>query len=539
MVFPAMDPLSYPYPSRRMALYARRGAVGTSHPLASQAGIRMLEKGGNAVDAAIAAAAVLAVVEPGACGVGGDAFAIVWMKNKLYGLNASGYSPRAASLEALHAAGHTSIPMTGWIPVMVPGAPAGWAALSKRFGSLPFAEVLEPAISYARDGFAVTPALHAAWQAGYLDFSQNLHGDMFDPWFKVFAPQGRAPLPGEIWRNSELAHTLECIAQTHAEDFYRGSVAEKIADFSQKTGGWLAADDLAEYEPEWVDPIRTSYRGYDVWELPPNGHGMIALMALNIFEGFDVDARETGWSYHLQIESLKQAFADGLAYIADPRAMPFTPEQLLSKEYAAARRAQIGETALLPQPGRPDRGGTVYLAAADGEGNMVSFIQSIFTNFSSGICPPGTGLVLQNRGACFRADASHPNCIAPRKRSYHTIIPGFLTKAGEAVGPFGVMGGYMQPQAHMQVILNTIDFHMNPQAALDAPRWQWLEGRKIALEPGAGSDIAAALVRRGHDVQMVFDPTSFGRGQIIWRNSETGVLCAGTEPRTDGMMAVL
>jgi gamma-glutamyltranspeptidase/glutathione hydrolase len=314
-------------------------------------------------------------------------------------------------------------------------------------------------------------------------------------------------------------------------------LAEQIDQFSKQHGGFISAEDLAAYKPEWVQPIKVNYRGYDVWEIPPNGQGIVALMALNMLKGFDFNEKESVETYHKQIEAMKLAFADGKKYVTDPEKMSVTAEQLLSEEFATARRSLIGETAITPEPGTPPSGGTVYLATADGEGNMVSFIQSNYMGFGSGVVVPGTGISLQNRGHDFSLDPSHENALEPGKKTYHTIIPGFLTKDNEAVGPFGVMGGYMQPQGHAQVIMNTIDFHLNPQAALDAPRWQWMEEKKVMVEPSFPNHIAQALARKGHAIQVALDGGAFGRGQIIWRNSETGVLVGGTESRTDGSIA--
>lgn len=531
-----LDSLYNPYASMRMPIYARNGMVCTSQPLAAQAGLEVLRKGGNAIDAAIATAAALTVVEPTSNGIGGDAFALVWTGGKLHGLNASGPAPQAISLEALQNAGVTEIPKYGFIPVTVPGAPSAWAELSARFGKLPLTEVLAPAIAYAEHGYPVSPILGKYWEAGFRNFSQNLKGDQFKHWFETFAPEGRAPRIGELWRSQGHANTLRLIAETKAEAFYRGELAEQIDRFSREYGGYLRKEDLAAFRPEWVDPIKVNYRGYDVWEIPPNGHGIVALMALNIVKGWEFGERDTVETYHRQIEALKLAFADGHKYIADPRHMNVTPAELLSEAYAEERRRLIGHTALQPMAGEPPKGGTVYLATADGEGNMVSFIQSNYMGFGSGLVVPGTGIGLHNRGHNFVLDPAHANCLAPGKKPYHTIIPGFLTKGDQAVGPFGVMGGFMQPQGHMQVVMNTVDFHLNPQQALDAPRWQWMEGKTIEVEHATQQHIVEALARRGHNMKWALGTGGFGRGQIIWRQAN-GVLVGGTESRTDGQIA--
>jgi gamma-glutamyltranspeptidase / glutathione hydrolase len=531
------DYLYHPYPSQRMTTFARNGMVATSQPLAAQAGLDILKKGGNAIDAAIATAATLTVVEPTSNGIGGDAFAIVWFKGELHGLNASGPAPKNISIDAVKERGYEKMPQYGWLPVTVPGVPAAWVALSKRFGRLSLKEVLKPAIEYAENGYPISPVLGKYWNHAFQAFKKNLTGEEFVSWFETFAPKGRAPKIGEIWASEGHAKTLRLIAETNAESFYRGEIAEKIASFSKKHDGFLNADDLAAYKVEWVKPISVQYRGYDVWEIPPNGQGLVALMALNTLKGFEFHEKETVGTYHKQIEAMKLAFADGKKYITDPRYMKTTVQQLLSEEYGQERRNLIGEEALSPEPGTPTKGGTVYLAAADGEGNMISYIQSNYMGFGSGLVVPGTGIALQNRGADFSLDPEHKNALQGGKKTYHTIIPGFLTKGKEAVGPFGVMGGYMQPQGHVQVIMNTIDFQLNPQAALDAPRWQWIEGKKVVVEHNFPQHIAQALVRKGHEIQVAIDSGGFGRGQIIWRDPETGVLAGGTESRTDGAIA--
>lgn len=526
----------YSYPSRRNVVYAKKGMVATGQPMAAQAGLEILRKGGNAIDAAIATAATLTVVEPTSNGIGGDSFALVWVKDKLYGMNSSGRSPKSISIESLKERGITEIPKYGFIPVTVPGAPAGWAALSRRFGKLPLTEVLTPAIRYAEEGFVLTPNVAKLWNSAYKLFKANFKGEEFDNWFKTFAPNGRAPKEGEVWKSPDHARTLRLIAETNAEAFYKGELAEKIDEFSRKYNGYIRKEDLAEFETEWVEPINVSYRGYNVWEIPPNGHGIVALMALNILKGFEFSARDTVDTLHKQIEAMKLAFVDGQKYVADPKSMSITVEQLLSEEYAAKRRSLIGTEAIKPEPGEPASGGTVYMATADEEGNMVSFIQSNYMGFGSGLVVPETGIALHNRGHNFTLQEGHDNALAGGKKPYHTIIPGFLTKDGKAVGPFGVMGGFMQPQGHLQVIMNTIDFHMNPQDSLDAFRWQWVGGKKIQIEPGFPNHLALQLARMGHEIEPLLDTTTMGRGEIIWRD-ENGVLCGGTEPRTDGQIA--
>ncbi len=532
-----LDYLNYPYASQRMATFAKNGMVATSQPLAAQAGLDIMKKGGNAIDAAIATAATLTVVEPTSNGIGGDAFALVWVKGELHGLNASGPSPKSISIDAVKAKGHEKMPTFGLMPVTVPGVPAAWAELSQRFGKLPLTEVLEPAIKYAEEGFPLSPVLAKYWKGAYKRYKEIFNGPEYKGWFDTFAPEGRAPEIGEVWSSEGHANTLRSIAETNAESFYRGELADKIDAYFKEHGGFLSKEDLADYKPEWVKPISVNYRGYDVWEIPPNGQGIIALMALNILNGFDIKEKESVETYHKQIEAMKLAFADGKKYVTDLTKMSVSTEQLLSMEYAEERRILIGNEAITPEPGTPPSGGTVYLATADDEGNMVSFIQSNYMGFGSGIVIPGTGIALQNRGHDFSLDPTHENALEPGKKTYNTIIPGFLTKDGEAIGPFGVMGGYMQPQGHAQVIMNTIDFQLNPQAALDSPRWQWIEDKKVLVEPNFPMHVAQALARRGHQIQVALDGGGFGRGQIIWRDPKTGVLAGGTEARTDGGIA--
>lgn len=526
-----------PYQSKTPVTVARHGVVATSQPLAVQAGIAMLQKGGNAVDAALAAAIALTVVEPTSNGIGSDAFALVWDGEKLHGLNGSGRAPAGLTYEAIRGKGDSALPPKGWLPVTVPGAPATWRDLHARFGKLPFAELFEPAIKYAEEGYPLSPILAQSW-AYSLPIYKALKGREFRGWTETFAPTGWSPRAGAIWRSPGHAATLRQIAETQAESFYRGELARQIARFSEETGGVLTESDLASHESTWVEPIQTSYRGYEAWEIPPNGQGIAALIGLNILEGFDIGEmeRDSVESFHLQIESLKLAFADAHRYVADPQFADVPTERLLSKEYAGRRRELIGERALHPEPGDPNSGGTVYLCAADSDGMMVSFIQSNYMGFGSGVVVPDTGISLQNRGHNFSMDPNHPNALQPGKRPYHTIIPGFLTRGGEPVGPYGVMGGFMQPQGHMQMVVNTVDYAMNPQASLDAPRWQWTSGRKVEIESDANPSIVEGLRARGHQIELKEASGSFGRGQIIWR-LPSGAYVAGSDKRADGYAA--
>ena len=534
----SFDALYYPYSSTRTCVYAKRGMVATTHPLAAQAGLAMLQKGGNAIDAAIATVAALTVVEPTSNGIGGDCFALLWSKGKLHGLNSSGKSPKGISIEKVKKLGHEEMPKLGFLPVTVPGVPGGWAELSKKFGKLRLDECLEPAINYARNGHPIAPIVGKFWQYAYNTYSCNKEGTAFDPWFNTFAPRGRAPFVGEIWVSKDHADTLEEIGATGAESFYRGRLAKLITDFSHKNGGFITADDLADFSPEWVDPISTNYRGFDVWEIPPNGQGLVALIALNILKGYNFEIRDSVKTFHKQFEAMKLAYTLGKAVITDPLHMKYTTAELLNEGFADELRSKINETAAEPAVYIPKSGGTVYLAAADDVGNMVSFIQSNYLGFGSGIVIPDTGIALQNRGADFSLDETHANALEGGKKTFHTIIPGFLTKNGTPIGPFGVMGGYMQPQGHVQVIMNTIDFALNPQAALDAPRWQWLKGRQFEVESSFPSHIVDELKAKGHDITVASDSSSFGRGQIIWRG-ENDMLIGGTEHRADGAVVGL
>lgn len=530
--------LDVSYPTHRYPVFGAKGMVATSNALAAQAGLDLLKQGGNAVDAALAAAACLTVCEPTANGIGGDAFALVTWQGQLYGLNASGPAPRGISLEALKKQGYTEIPRYGFVPVNVPGAPAAWAALAERFGRLPLSQVFAPAVEYAEQGYPVSSILSRQWNRAWEIYKQNLKGEEFRAWFSTFAPGGRAPRAGELVRLPDHARTLRLIAETNGEAFYRGELAEKIDAFSRQHGGYLRAEDLAAFKPEWVEPIGTKFGPVEVWEIPPNGQGIVALMALNILRGFDLGPEEklTARAYHLQIEALKLAFAEAQRSVTDPRHMQVSPEYLLSEDWAREKRQLIQEKALLPPPSPEVKGGTVYLCAADGEGNMVSLIQSNYMGFGSGLVVPGTGIALHNRGHNFSFDPQHINCLAPGKRPYHTIIPGFLTAAGKPLGPFGVMGGFMQPQGHVQVVLNLVRFGHNPQAALDAPRFQWIRGNKVHLEKTVPQEVVEELAALGHEVTVTEENTGYGRGQIILRAGD--VLLGGTESRVDGTVAV-
>ncbi|MCZ6612385.1 MAG: gamma-glutamyltransferase family protein [Planctomycetota bacterium] len=508
---------SLPYPSQRMPVLARN-VVATSQPLAAQAGLRMLQQGGNAVDAAVAAAIALTVVEPTSNGIGSDAFALVWAGGGLHGLNASGRSPKNLTSDRFQ--GMAEMPQLGWDPVTVPGAVSAWVELSQRFGGLPFEKLFEPAIQYARRGFLVSPQTAYYWSRGHERYKE------FEPYQRTFCPDGRAPRPGELFKSPDHAATLQSIAETNGEAFYRGDLADRMAADAKAGGGLLTLDDLASHRPEWVRPIRIEYRGYSLHEIPPNGQGLTALLALGIlvhhsFENLPVDSAET---LHLQIEAMKLAFADAYRYIADPASMEVGVKRLLDPQYLAQRASLIEpDRAQEVKYGTPKPGGTVYLTAADAEGSMVSYIQSNYTGFGSGIVIPGTGIAMQNRGACFTLEAGHPNQVGPGKRPYHTIIPGFVTReaaSGEhkPLMSFGVMGGFMQPQGHAQVMIRLADYGQNPQAALDAPRWRIDGGLKVSVEPGFDPAVYDGLRGRGHDVTIADARTvAHGGGQVIYK----------------------
>ena len=535
------DPLAQRYPSARFPLYARGGMVNCSSPQAAAAGVEVLKKGGNAVDAAVAAAAALTVVEPTANGIGSDAFALVWSEKerRLFGLNASGPAPQLLSIDRVMADGRAvkgKMPTHGWTPVTVSGAPGAWAALNGRFGRLTLSEDLTPAVKYAQEGYPCGPNLAAMWQAAFRRYSRELAGSEFRPWFQTFAPEGHAPEAGDMIRFPDHAATLELIGQTDADAFYRGDIAQKIDAQSRRDGGYIRYADYAAFHPRWVEPISVNYRGYDVCEIPPNGQGIAALMALNILKEFSFDQRDSVETVHRQLEAMKMAFADAFRYVTDPDRMDVDYRDLLSPAYGAMRAREMGDRARVYTHQLPPKSGTVYLCCADGEGNMVSYIQSNYMGFGSGIVVEGTGVSLQNRGADFSLDPTAANCLMPGKRTYHTIIPGFLMKDGRPIGPFGVMGAYMQPQGHVQVMMNCIDFHLDPQQALDAPRWQWLRDGTVTVESRFSPDLARALGRLGHDVRLDLNTPSFGRGQMIVRLTN-GVLVGGTESRTDSNIA--
>ena len=488
----------------------------------------MLAQGGTAVDAAIATAITLTLVEPVSNGIGSDAFAIVWDGRELHGLNASGRSPAAWTPEYF---GGKGVPALGWNSVTVPGAVSAWVELHAKFGKLPFETLFEPAISYGRNGFLVSPTVAEQWAAQVPLFKTQ-------PGFAdAFMPGGRAPKPGELFTFPDHAATLEKIATTNGEAFYRGELSAQLEAHAAANGGVMRASDLAAHRADWVGTISGTYRGYTIHEIPPNGQGIVALIALGILEQFDMSTlpADSADSVHLQIEALKLAFADAQAYVADIEHMPVRPERLLDKEYLKQRATLIDRKRAKPADAGTPNGGTVYLTAADASGMMVSMIQSNYMGFGSGVVVGKTGISLQNRGANFAVAQSHPNQVGPNKRPYHTIIPGFVTKDGAPVMSFGVMGGSMQPQGHVQVLVRIADHGQNPQAACDGPRFRWVHGVEVSCENGFPQSTLDELRQRGHVLVAVDDYNQFGSCQAIWRLD--GGYFAASDPRRDGQAA--
>jgi gamma-glutamyltranspeptidase/glutathione hydrolase len=505
--------------------------VATSQPLAVQAGIAMLQRGGNAVDAALAAAIALTVVEPCSNGLGSDLFAILWDGRELVGLNASGRAPAAVTPERYK--GRTEIPPRSWEAVTIPGAVSGWAALSQRFGALPFGDLFVPAIRYARDGYPVSPVVAEKWALAATVLPHDLG------FAEHFLLRGRAPLAGEIFSCPPMARTLERIAATRGNAFYHGELADAMAAHARAHGALHTTADFASHTLEWVKPLGLDYGGATVHEIPPNGQGIAALAALGILRAFDLAslAPDSVECQHLQIEAMKLAFADAYRYVSEPRTMEIAPSAMLDPDYLASRARMIDRNRAQDfGPGEPPRGGTVYLCAADERGMLVSLIQSNYMGFGSGVVVPGTGISLQNRGAGFSLVAGHPNEIAGGKRPFHTIIPGFLTRDGAPLAAFGVMGGPIQPPGHVQTLVRLLTHGMNPQAALDAPRWKLNGGVSVDLEASASPELRTGLIALGHEIMAVADSyMDFGAGQTILRTD--GGYMAASDPRRDGQAA--
>jgi gamma-glutamyltranspeptidase/glutathione hydrolase len=548
----------YPYLSRRLPVFAPHGVVATSEPLAAQAGLDVLRRGGNAVDAAVTAAIALTVLEPTCNGIGGDACALIWDGKTLHGLNGSGRAPAAHTRELFTGRGLKAVPQRGWLAVTVPGAPRAWHDIHRRFGRLPFQALFEPAIQYAAEGFPVTPVTALRWQAAAKIHSGALDDSSLLAWREVFTRDGRPPRAGELWTLPALVPTLRELASTDCQSFYSGNLAARLVDFAARTGGLLTGQDLAEHQSSWVAPIRTTYRGHELWEMPPSSQGIAALTALNILDGFDLNGarRESVESYHLQIEAVKAALEDAYRYIADPDAVPVPWDSRLGKEFALAKRTQIQAGGTAARPGPPPLGGTVYLCTADSDGMMVSFMQSNYTGwllgFGSGLVVPQTGIALHSRGSAFTLDDGHPNVIAPRKRPFHTLAPAFLTRGGRALGPLGIIGGPLQPQAHVQFVLNEVVYGLNPQANLDAPRFHWIGGNQVEVELNMPSEIMQGLVALGHEVRPCVEFAAvpprfsgnlgaggllgsgdFGKAQMI-RRQDDGVYVAASDWRAGG-----
>ena len=529
-----------PYPSTRIPVFARN-AVSTSHPLAAQAGLRMLWRGGSAVDAAIAAAAAMTLVEPVSNGLGSDAFCILWDGQQLQGLNASGRAPQAWSLDYFERryGRQAKPPRRGVDSVTVPGAVSAWVALHGRYGKLPFADLMAPAIEIAERGYLVPPVVAQKWAAGAPELAQQ-------PGFaETFLPRGRAPRVGEWVAFPAMARALRAIGATQGRAFYEGEIAEAVTAFVQRHGGALAMADLAAHRAEWVTPLAQDYRGYTLHEIPPGGQGIAAQIALGILSHFELSALalDSAAAQHLQIEAMKLAFADVYRYVADA-GMAVTVEQMLDPAYLAARARLIDPRRAQDfQAGNPVQGGTIYLTAADESGMMVSFIQSNFSGFGSGVVEPGFGISLQNRGHGFGTNPDAPNranLVGPGKRPFHTIIPAFLTQGGQPLMGFGVMGGNMQPQGHVQTLVRMIDWQQSPQAACDAPRWRVNEGLEINVEAAMDPSTVAGLQALGHRVGVIDDPyQDFGAGQFLCRMGDPAVegYQIASDPRRDGLAA--
>jgi len=539
--------MSY-FRSRRSAVVARKGAVSTSQPLAAQAGLKILQDGGNAVDAAVATAAVLNVVEPMSTGIGGDMFALIWDKNerKVVALNGSGRQAAGANVDDVRKAGFDSIPNDhdgSHFAVSVPGTVHGWETALNQYGRMTLREVLQPAIDYALNGYAVSEVIAHNW--GSEDTLSKLN---HRPSGKELLPgaNGGAPKYGEIVTLPELGRTMQMIAEGGSDAFYKGEIAKKTADFVQSEGGWLTEQDMANHHSDWDEAISVNYRGVDVWECPPNGQGIAALIALNLAEGFDIGSMgaQSADRYHYLIESMRRGYADALQYVADPRVAEVPIGPLLSKDYANRRRANISGAQADPNVSYGDPMGgadTVYLTAVDGEGTACSLINSLFAGFGTGLVVPTLGMALQNRGSLFSFDPDHPNYLQGNKRPFQTIIPAMATKDDEMWLSFGVMGGFQQPQGHLQVVSNMVDHHMDSQEALDAPRFKVdvTGDQSVAVEEDLDPSVIRELEKRGHTVEVVsgYDRAGFGGGQVISRDPETGVLTAGSEPRKDGAAA--
>ena len=563
-----MIPISFShrFRSRRSNVLATRGMAATSQPLAAQAGLDILKAGGNAADAAVAIAAMLNVVEPISTGIGGDMFALYWdaKTRRVTALNGSGRAPAAASIDELRALGYTRMPRFTGHAVSIPGAAAGWCDLLERHGRMTLADVLRPAIETAERGYPVSELIARGWQTQVKKLlrsadwnSGDLDNGPRQPSGEELLIEGRAPKPGEIMRMPTLAETLRGLAAEGKDYIYRGEFARKLSEHVQRYGGWITPEDMAAHQSSWETPLSADYRGATLYECPPNGQGLAAILAANLAAGFDLAAMSEADRAHVMIECMRLAFADALRWVCDPAQVDIPLQDLLSQEYADERRRlirmELANPAVshgLPRQALPQGADTVYLSVVDGEGDACSFINSLYMGVGTGLVVPGTGVALQNRAALFSLDPTHPNALAPHKRPYHTIIPAMLARGDELLASFGVMGGYMQPQGHFQMLVNLIDLGMSPQMALDAPRWQLdvragggmgarEPGGLVLVEEGWDFDVLAELGRRGHHLSPVsgLRRSAFGGGQIIMRDSETGLLIGGSDPRKDGCAA--
>ena len=529
--------------STRSEVIAENGMVATSHPLATQVGIDILKNGGNAIDAAIAANAAIGLMEPTGNGIGGDLFAIIWIEKdkKLYGLNASGRSPKNLTLDYFKNNNFSEIPAYGPLPVSVPGCVDGWFEMHEKFGSTPMHDLLQPAIEYADNGFPVTELVSYYMKKASINF------DMYPNFKETYYVNGTTPKKGQIFQNKDLANTLSVIAKKGRKGFYEGEIAKAISDFVIEQGGFLSYNDLKNHKSEWIDPVSTNYRGFDIWELPPNGQGIAALQILNLLEAYDIKSMGFGSAEYIHhfTEAKKIAFADRAKYYADMDFNKIPVDYLISKEYSELRRTEIDsdKAALKVSAGEIENGDTIYLTTADKDGNMVSLIQSNYRGMGSGMVPPGLGFMLQDRGELFSLEEGHFNVYEPEKRPFHTIIPAFITKENKPYVSFGLMGGAMQPQGHAQIVINLIDFGMNLQEAGDAPRIRhlsnqqptggnMLDGGELSLESGFDYKEIRQLIELGHKV--VFDLGSFGGYQAIMYDDKTGVYYGASESRKDG-----
>ena len=524
------------FDSRRSTVMALNGMVATSQPLAANAGLQSMVDGGNAIDAAVTAAAVLNVVEPHSTGMGGDLFALVWeaRSKQVHSLNASGRSPSTASAEELRRKGLSAVPDDSAYAVTVPGTVSGWHELVTRFGRRTLSDALVPAIRYATEGYPVSEVISMQWIGAEERLRKAVSGS-------ELLLNGRAPQPGDAMKLPELAHSLRTIAEGGPGAFYVGELGQQIASFVQKQGGWLSRHDLENHQAKWETPISTDYRGYRVWQCPPNNQGVNVLLGLNLAEDFDLQGMgyQSADTYHHLIECTRLALADGMYHVTDSGHMKVSADDLISKAYADERRKLINSSkamAIAPLGSPPPKSDTVYVTAVDGEGNACSLINSVYSDFGTGLVVPGTGIALQSRGASFSLDPDHPNCLEPNKRPFHTLIPGMVTKDGELWLSYGVMGTVQQAQGQIQALVNMIDFELDPQKALNAPRFSYrpVEG-VVGLEPMVPEQTVTALSQRGHRVEVhESHPLFFGGGQVIQRNPETGVLFGGSEPRNDG-----